>query len=54
MSAHHQEKVGRAESLTPDNAAVLKFTAWIEALLRRPEESRDAVLRASSGADCGL
>jgi two-component system OmpR family response regulator len=45
MSTHHQEHVGRADLPPPDNAAVLKLVARIEALLRRPVDSRDTVLR---------
>jgi two-component system OmpR family response regulator len=45
MSTYHQEHVGRADLAPPDNAAVLKLVARIEALLRRPADSRDTVLR---------
>jgi two-component system OmpR family response regulator len=45
MSTYHQEHVGPADLPPPDNAAVLKLIARIEALLRRPADSRDTVLR---------
>ena len=45
MSTYHQERVGRADPPPPDNTAVLKLVARIEALLRRPADSRDTVLR---------
>jgi hypothetical protein len=39
MSTYHQEHVGPADLPPPDNAAVLKLIARIEALLRRPADS---------------
>ena len=45
MSTYHQEHIGRADLPPPDDAAVLKLVARIQALLRRPADSRDTVLR---------
>lgn len=45
MSTRYQDNVGPAERPIPDNDAVLKLMAQIEALLRQPAQSRDAVLR---------
>jgi two-component system OmpR family response regulator len=44
MSARYQE-TGSIESLTLDDATLLKLIAQIEALVHRPPESRDTVLR---------
>src|SRR3981189_1428957 len=45
MSTYHQVHVGPGDLPPPDNAAGLKLIARIEALLRRPVDSRDTVLR---------
>ena len=45
MSTLHQESLGSAESLTLDHAALLKLIGQIEALMHRPADSRDTVLR---------